>query len=112
MAFFTHKKIDLTFTKGRGTFAEGGKNTVKLSGLRVSANIVRSGGSSQGSADLRIYGMTLSKMNDLSTLGLRVSNDTYSLLNNSVLVEAGDENGINEKGRQSCRPSSSRSELG
>ena len=35
MKFFTHKKIDLIFTKGKGVFAEGEKNTVKLSGLRV-----------------------------------------------------------------------------
>jgi hypothetical protein len=44
MNFFTHKKIDVTFTKGKGNFAESGTNTVKLSGLRVSAMITKAGG--------------------------------------------------------------------
>lgn len=84
----------MTFTKGQGTFAEGGKNTVKLSGLRVSAMVTRAGGSFQGALDMRVWGMTLSKMNDLATLGYRIQIDP-ALLNNSVTVEAGDdENGM------------------
>jgi hypothetical protein len=93
--FFTHKKIDVTFAKGRGgTFAEGGKNTVKITGARVSATITRAGGSFQGALDMSIWGMTLSKMNDLATLGYRIQVDP-AILNNSVTVEAGDdENGM------------------
>ena len=53
------------------------------------------GGSSQGSCDLRILRADAVKMNDLSTLGMRVSLEQPSRLNNSVLVEAGDdENGM------------------
>src|SRR6202035_146156 len=92
--FFTHKKIDVTFTKGDGVFAEGGKNTVKLTGLRVSAQVTKAGGTFQGSLDMRVWGMTQSKMNDLSTLGFRVA-DNAAYLNNRVLLEAGDaENGM------------------
>lgn len=94
MNFFTHKKIDVTFTKGKGTFAESGTDTVKLSGLRVSAMITKAGGAFQGAVDMSVWGLTLSKMNDLATLGQQVNLDG-SLLNNSVLVEAGDaENGM------------------
>lgn len=93
MKFFTHKKIDVTFTKGHGTFAEGGKNTVKLSGLRVSATVTMSGGTFQGALDMRIWGLTLSKMNDLSTLGYRLNIGELQVLNNTVLIEAGDEEG-------------------
>ena len=92
--YFTHKKIDVTFTKGDGVFAEGGKNTAKLTGLRVSAQVVKAGGTFQGSLDMRVWGMTQSKMNALSTLGFRVA-DNAAYLNNRVLLEAGDaENGM------------------
>lgn len=90
MKFFTHKKIDVTFIKGKGSFAESGKNTVKLSGLRVSAAVTRAGGNYQGALDMRIWGLTMSKMNDLATLGYRIEANA-TLLNNSVLVEAGDD---------------------
>jgi hypothetical protein len=92
--FFTHKKIDVTFTKGKGNFAESGTNTVKLSGLRVSAMITKAGGEFQGAVDMSIWGLTLSKMNDLAALGQRINLDAEQL-NNSVLIEAGDdENGM------------------
>ncbi len=98
MNFFTHKKIDVTFTKGAqaGTFTESGTNTVKLSGLRVSATIIRAGGQYQGALEMRIWGLTLSKMNDLATLGYRMEPQP-TLLDNTVLVEAGDaETGMSE----------------
>jgi len=43
------------------------------------------------SLNLRIWGMTLSKMNDLSTLGLKIVIGDPAVLNNSVIVEAGDD---------------------
>ena len=51
---FTHKKIDVTFTKGTGVFAESGTNAVKLSGLRVSAMITKAGGAFQGAVDMSV----------------------------------------------------------
>jgi len=50
-------------------FAEGGAQ-VYVTGLRASANIVIAGGLSMGHASVAIYGMTLSLINQLSTLGL------------------------------------------
>jgi hypothetical protein len=87
--FFTRKAIDVTFTRGSGKFAESGKDTVKLSGLRVSANVTRAGGTYQGALEMRIWGLTLSKMNDLATLGFRIA-PAAAYLNNTVLVEAGE----------------------
>ncbi len=85
---FTHKKIDVTFTKADGVFADGGKDTVKLSGLRVSTQVVKAGGSFQGSVEIRVWGMTNSKMNDLATLGRQPGSPRA---HNTVLVEAGDD---------------------
>jgi len=69
----SHKRLNVTFTKSdkNGKFAESGTNTVKLTGLRASAVVTKVGGVSMNSLNLRIWGMTLSKMNDLSTLGLK-----------------------------------------
>jgi hypothetical protein len=82
---FVQRAIDVTFTRATGVFAEGGKNTLTLSGLRCSAVITKNGGASWGALDLRVYGMTLSTMNDLSTLGMLVTTDQK----NSVSVFAG-----------------------
>ncbi len=91
---FTHKRIDVTFAKGDGVFAEGGKDTLKLTGLRISTLVTKAGGTFQGSLNMRVWGMTLSQMNDLSTLGFRVA-DNAAYRHNTVLVEAGDaENGM------------------
>lgn len=65
--------IDVTFELGTGSYGEGGFNTVTLSGLRVSANVQNAGGRSMGEANVRIWGMSLSKMNQLSTLGMVVT---------------------------------------
>ncbi len=58
-----------TITLKTGAFDESGSNQVTLSGLRMSAHIVKAGGASMGELQLRIYGMPLSDMNRLSTLG-------------------------------------------
>jgi hypothetical protein len=61
-------------------------NTVKLSGLRCSAQIVLAGGATLGALQLAVYGMTLDQMNPLSTLGMQV----IITQKNTVTVEAGD----------------------
>ena len=96
----THKRIDITFIKGpkqnpgvfaaSPTFAESNTDAIKLSGLRCSAHITKAGGLSKGSLQLRVWGMTPSTMNDLSTLGLTINIDRQ-VLNNQVIVEAGDD---------------------
>lgn len=65
--------IDATFELGEGSYGTSGSNNVTLSGLRVSANVQNAGGRAMGSADVRVWGMTLSKMNQLSTLGMVVT---------------------------------------
>jgi hypothetical protein len=83
------REIDLTFQLGRGPFGGTGFNQVKLTGLRVLAKITTllnnttvAGGLA---AVLRIYGMTLDQMNQLTVAGL-----LYKYKDNLVLVEAGD----------------------
>lgn len=80
--------INVTFTLGEGSFGDTGQNTVKLSGLRISAKIVKAGGPSMSTLQMQVYGMTLSQMNQLSTLGMA----PRLVRRNTVLVEAGDAN--------------------
>jgi hypothetical protein len=91
MAMYVVREIDLEFRLGQGGFDSTNFDTLTLRGLRVQAQIstvinstINIGGSR---AILRIYGMTLSQMNQLSVAGtvwaLRQSR-------NSVRVDAGD----------------------
>lgn len=90
MSGFKYRKIDVAFTLGKGAFGEDGtENTVTLTGLRVSISVVRSGGGFYSQAEIRIYGMDLSDMNKLSTLGKPVIQDRF----NAIGVSAGDEGG-------------------
>lgn len=66
-------------------------NSVTLSGYRASAHIVKAGGTSMGECQLKIYGMSLSLMNQLSTLG----RTPVIIGRNFVTVTAGDsKNGM------------------
>lgn len=69
---------------------QGGGNTVTLSGLRTSCRISKAGGPSDSTMDLTIYGMTESKMNQLSTLGMQIN----LVPKNAIVVQAGDEDGL------------------
>lgn len=46
-----------------------GSNTISLSGFRASAMVEASGGMGTGTADIAIYGLPLTTMNDLSQIG-------------------------------------------
>lgn len=72
------------------SFKEGGNTVTLSSGLRASARMVKAGGPSMGSADIRVYGMSMSLMNQLSTLGLRV----VQVPRDIVTVKAGDEGSV------------------
>ncbi len=90
---YTKKRIDVAFSLGKGSFGETGANTITVSGLRVIATITTEGGNSMGHLLARIYGMTQSQMNQLSTLGLLIT----ELRKNSVALSAGDyESGMSE----------------
>src|SRR6185295_1510125 len=102
---FAKKRIDVTFTLApikdeagnkiisQPTFAGGSSNSVTLSGYRVSASIVKAGGiASQGQLQLRIYGMSLDLMNQLSTLG-KTPIYVAGPQRNLISVSAGDDSG-------------------
>ncbi|HDR9199672.1 TPA: hypothetical protein QDB48_000959 [Burkholderia vietnamiensis] len=88
---FTRKRIDLTITLGEGEFGDEGSNTVTLTGLRVQSLITIPGGESMAGAQVRAYGLPLSMMNQLTTIG--PINTAYR--NNKLLMAVGDdENGM------------------
>lgn len=98
MTQFAKRKIDVKFTMGpvkdiktgatsQPTFTESGTNEVLLSGYRAQANIIKAGGLSMGGLQLRIYGISLSLMNQLSFLG----KIPLATRNNTVTVSAGDD---------------------
>lgn len=79
--------LKATFVLGEGDFGQQGQNTVDLSGLRASANITKAGGPGMSQMQFTIYGMKLSTMNKLSTLGMVVTQKRR----NSVTLSAGDD---------------------
>jgi hypothetical protein len=92
---FVQRSIEVTFILGPPSAGQpspsfsGNSNQVTLSGLRISARIIKAGGRSMGEAQLQIYGMTLSLMNQLSTLGQRIQ----LVPRNGIIVKAGDLGG-------------------
>lgn len=86
---FVPRRIDVTFELGEGAFGLTGANKVKLTGLRVSTRIENAGGRVMGSLQGLISGMTLSQINELSTLGLIATNRRK----NVITIEAGDLGG-------------------
>jgi hypothetical protein len=70
------------------SFGEGaGGDTVTLSGQRMSARVQNSGSPGGSVAQVAIYGMTLSLMNQLATLGM-----VFQLVpRNTLTISAGDE---------------------
>ncbi|WP_347558583.1 hypothetical protein [Robbsia sp. KACC 23696] len=87
---FARRKIDLTFRLGTGNFGESGSNTVKVSGLRVHASIEKAGGASMGTAHLRVFGLTMSMMNQLTGI-VALIDGQIAYRANEVVVEAGDD---------------------
>lgn len=85
---FTRKRIDVTVTLGTGQFGDSGSNVVTLSGLRVHAGIQVYGGEAMPQAQLRIFGLPLDMINQLTTIG---PINSAIMFNNAVLVAAGDD---------------------
>lgn len=91
MSSFTQKLLRATFNLGNGQFFTGtNSDTMVLSGLRMSARITKAGAMAGSELSLTIYGMTISQMNDLCTLGMQIQ----FLSRNIVVLEAGDESGM------------------
>lgn len=81
------RQLQFTFVKATGTFASSGTDTISVAGVRASAKITNAGGASMPGAQVEIYGLGLSLMNDLSTLGLIIN----QVQRNVVMVKAGDQ---------------------
>jgi len=86
---FTEKLINVQFNMANGQF-EGGGNTYTARGLRCQVHIENTAGTSNSQAEISIYGLPLSVMNQLSTVGTQA----YKMYKNSITVEAGDANGM------------------
>lgn len=84
---FASRIVNARFQLDRGQFSQGG-DTVDLTGLRCSANITHAGGRMLSNLDLRVWGMSMSVMNQLTVLNKRAYGD---ISNNVVTVSAGDE---------------------
>jgi hypothetical protein len=91
-SLYTVKEIDVTFQLGQGSFGTSGSNTITYTGLRVLAHVqcvlnnqVTAGGQS---AILRIYGLPLDAMNQLT-----IGGTLYVTRNNLVAISAGDAGG-------------------
>jgi hypothetical protein len=84
---FVQRKLKSTFVLGTGNFGLQGQNQLELSGLRTTSDVIYAGGLGVGTLDLAIYGMTLSHMNQLSTLGMVYS----EVRRNSITLDAGDD---------------------
>lgn len=84
---YAQRKIDLTLDYGKGDHGEGGYDTFVLRGLRISAQVYKTGVPTLNHAQLRIYGLSLDLMNRFSTLGKRLG--IYER-NNVVSISAGD----------------------
>lgn len=83
---FSRKRIDVSFALANGQFAGGG-NSHTVSGLRVMCMIESTGGESQSRLQLVIFGLPLSVMNQLSTVGAQID----QIYKNQVTVFAGDD---------------------
>lgn len=86
---FVRRKIDVTIGLGQGSFGEGGYNTVKLTGLRAQVTVEKLGSPGTSSAQVRIYGVPQTIMNQVSSLWEPLPR----FRDNTVLIEAGDDAG-------------------
>lgn len=84
---FVQRQIGVAFTLGTGNFAGGG-NTANYSDLRVSARIDGPGGS-LGTAQVAIWGMPMTDMNQLSLIGRLYPQVSGQ---NRITITAGDAN--------------------
>jgi hypothetical protein len=83
---FTKKRLDLTITLSAGQFGDAG-NTVTLTGLRMTADLISPAGDAMGELRLRVFGLPQAMMNQLTIIGQinRVNPQ------NTILLSAGDD---------------------
>ena len=66
---FIDREITAVISLGTGDFGEAGKNTVTLEGYRITAGITKGGLPSLDTANISIFGLSKSLMNQLTRLG-------------------------------------------
>jgi len=84
------RKIDVTITLGTGSFGEdpaGSANTVTLTGLKVAASISKGSLPTLDRANIRVWGMSLSLLNQLTRLGKPLA----AIRDNTIRLSAGDD---------------------
>lgn len=75
-----------TQTNQPNRFAESGTDTARISGRRTSVRVENSGAPADGRAQVKVWGMTPSLMNQLATLGL-----VFNIVpKNKLTISAGD----------------------
>jgi len=84
---YVQRDIRITITLGKGAFGSSGMNKVTLPPLRTLVTVQKAGMPSFDKAEIRVFGVTQSIMNAVSTLGIPLP---MVRANNTVLVEAGD----------------------
>jgi hypothetical protein len=84
---FVKRKIELTFILGRGVFGESGGTKVVVSGLRINCTVQSNLGPRQGTANLRVYGLTKSLLNQLTSLNRAAEAQRL----NRIIIKAGDD---------------------
>lgn len=88
---FTRKRLDLTITLGGGQFGDTLNDTVTLSRLRMSAELINAGGDSMGKMQLRVFGLDQHMMNRVTQIGY-VGNTVRPM--NAIQLAAGDDDGM------------------
>lgn len=93
---FSEKRIEVSVTLASDTqanqpivFDESGTDTVKFSGARTSVRVENSGGLAGSTAQISVWGLSLSLMNQLSTLGQVIQ----MIPRNRITVTAGEVGG-------------------
>lgn len=81
------RELKFIFVLGEGDFGQTGQNQLEISGLRATVDVIYAGGNAMGTLDAAVYGMSLSHMNALSTLGMIYTQKRR----NSVTVLAGNK---------------------
>ena len=88
---YVERALSFTFTLGKGSFGATGQNTVTVNNLRAHVTILKNGAPSMSHAEMRIYGLTPTIMNALTTLGAPRPMERL----NTISISAGDpENGM------------------
>lgn len=89
MTQYAKRKIDVTINLGTGQFGEDKGSDVTLSGLRVSASYSAYNGDAQAALQLRVFGLPLAIINQLTTIGPIMTQRR----NNRITLTAGEEGG-------------------